>query len=160
MNTEDLMLHKLAPGCGVITVTPRSGGAIQFGSQIYTVLDFVPELKRWRYTIQPGGRVAGCFPADGGGRHAMSENDGYDFFYSANPLHINAARNCIAAAKVKAQRQTELDKRHLGEFQEKLKALCHEYDVWLYPTQTAGDDQGVEMEIQAQYKTSGITLTS
>lgn len=142
---KNLCLENLKVGDEVVSIHKKNGKIIY--GEIRFILNFSENHNRYRYARIVGGSTCGSFPLDGGCRNFMSKNPNPDFYMSANPKHIAAAKKQHERARVKAQRENEKTKAKLEKFKQELEKLKEKYGASIYAVQTNGDDHGVEIEI-------------
>ena len=104
MTTTELNLDNIKIGDEIVTIIPKNG-KLEYGS-VRIVTEWDDRFKRWRLAM-PHNLQKNCdaFPANGHGKYFMSKNPDADFYYSANPMHIKAARAAHKKAKVKAEKE-------------------------------------------------------
>lgn len=142
-----LDLENLKIGDEVVSVRQRRDGKLEYGGvRIVTARD--ERVRIWRYAnpAKPEKNI-GAFPYDGGCRDFMSKSTAPDFHFSANSVHIRAARKAAARAAAEAAKDLQRRTARHTEFMAKLQALLDEYGAEIYAVQTNGDDQGVEMDV-------------
>lgn len=148
-------LETVKVGSEVVVVRPtKDGGEPTTFSTVYIVTEWDERFKRWRYRKIGSDRSHGAFPVDGGCRDFMSKSEVPDYYMSANPAHIKAAK--ASARKISARKAEEqaANEARFKEFKKKLDALLKEYGASIYAEQTSGDDQGVE--VAAYVECSGV----
>ena len=146
MNTKseiDLQLHRLKKGQAVVGIAVdqslSSSSKIKYYG-VLTIIDFYEKTQRWRYGHKKSPKkVVGTFAVDGTTRP--------NFYFSANPKHIQAAEKAAQKRKAIKEAKDVQDENTLLELQGKLKSLLEEYNADIHAYQIAGDDQGVELEV-------------
>lgn len=155
---DDLQLDNLKIGDEVVSITPK-GNSYEYGGIRY-VTEFVESRNGWRYSAFKNGERKNCgfFPIHGGCKMFMSNNPNPDYYFSANPKHIKAARRQHEKkAKILAQKDAK-EKAKFNEFKTKLDALLREYGANIIPIQTNGDDQGVEIALHISIGRTAINV--
>ncbi len=152
----ELHLDTLKVGSEVTIVRPaKDGGEPSICYVVYVVTEWDERLQQWHYKQKNNNRAHGAFPADGGCRDFMSKNKEPDFYMSANPEHIKAARDRAKRVAEAAARKKAEDMAKFNEFKQKLDSLLEEYGASIYAEQTRGDDHGVE--VAAYIEINGIS---
>ena len=143
----DLNLENLKVGDEVVSVIPLKNGSLKYGP-IRIVIEKDEKFQRWKYAnpLTPTILIA-TFPFHGGCKNFMSKNDKPDFFFSANPTHIKRAKSAKKKFLAQNIKEEKLKQTKFDEFQKELKDLLTKYNAEIYPIQTNGDDQGVEIEV-------------
>lgn len=157
MKPRNLQLDRLEPGRKIAILRRRAGKWVPVN--VYVIIDWEEAHKRWRYTYESaamqGGvyRVAGCIKGNGeeGGRDFLSQEK-TDFWYSANPKHVQQAEKSLALARETAAREAKersvLEARRVGAFKAELRELLDKYGACLSAVVTSGDDHGVECAVR------------
>lgn len=95
----ELNLENLKIGDEIVIITPK-GNKLEYG-WIHTVRGVDPVSKRWRF----GVGSAGTIPPDGKGYNAMHSREIPHFYYSANPIHIQKAKEFHEKARIKREKE-------------------------------------------------------
>ena len=104
MKIPELNLTDLKVGDEIVTIRPKGKRFTYGGVRILT--EFDERLKRWRYAVPTKmEKNVGAIPPNGFGKNFMSKNPNPDFFYSANPIHIKAAKR--QAERIRIQREKD-----------------------------------------------------
>jgi hypothetical protein len=143
----DLNLENLKVGDEVVSIMFRKSGSLKYGP-VRIVMEKDEKFQRWKYAnpLTPTKLIA-TFPFHGGCKNFMSKNDKPDFYFSANPTHIKRAKSAMKKLVAQSIRDEKLKQTKFDEFQKELKNLLTKYNAEIYPIQTNGDDQGVEIEV-------------
>ena len=148
----DLRLDKITEGALICTI--KADGS---AGGIFRVGEFSELHGKYRLISASTGKHIGLIPADGMGYYAMCSKNKPQFFYSANPEHIEKVQQAIKAAEKKSQDQAQSDKAKLQELQKKINALLSEYGASL-DVHLEGDAHGVEAELYLLIGQQGIVL--
>jgi len=107
----NLNLQNIKPGDEIVTI--RLKDDVLTYSAIYVVTEWDERFKRWRYNhSNPSSKYHGAFPPTGEGYDFMSKRKTPDFYYSANPKHIKAAKKSHEKArKERIKAEKEKDRR-------------------------------------------------
>jgi hypothetical protein len=90
---DNLNLDNLKIGDEVVAVFVNSRGDIRKYGGICIVTRFEEKSQRWRYAYKSNpSKEIGLIPICGGGKYFMSKSEKPDFYYSANPKHLKAAK--------------------------------------------------------------------
>lgn len=148
----DLQLDKIAEGALMCTIKAdgSTGG-------IYLIGEYSELHGEYRYRSISTGKHIGLLPADGMGYYAMYSRDKPDFFYSANPEHIERVQQAIKAADKKAQDKAQTDRAKLQDLQKKINALLAEYGASL-DVSLDGDTYGVEADLYLSIGQQGVRM--
>lgn len=141
---ENLNLENVKPGDEIAILNPKGKG---FLYALAKVGEYSEPHKAFRL-CSFNGKPREILPNDGKGYYAMHPKTVPHYYYSANPLHIKNAKIQIENARIKREQIEKENKEKLEEFRGKLETLLKEYDATIYPVQTNGDDQGVEIELE------------
>lgn len=148
----DLQLDKITEGVLICTIKPDGSTGSLFKVGAFSELH-----GKYRLVSVSTGKHIGLIPTDGVGYYAMHSRDTPHFFYSANPEHIEKARQAIKVADKKAQDKVQADKAKLQELQKKINALLDEYGASL-DVSLEGDTHGVEAELYLSIGQQGIRV--
>jgi hypothetical protein len=100
---EKLNLENLKIGDEITTITPYKNG-FKYG-WVYVTTEWCDRHKRWRYSYQNNSKkCAGWFPLTGHGYYFMSKRNTPDFYYSANPKHIEKAKAFDKKSRINAEK--------------------------------------------------------
>jgi hypothetical protein len=155
----ELNLKNLKMGDEVVSLRIRQDGTIKYGGIRY-VGEFSAIHNGWRYSAfkTSTAKDLGIFPVHGGCRGFMSKNKGFDYYFSANPIHLQEARIQHEKETAKIVEIKLMETEKLREFEGKLKELLNDYGAKIIVNQTNEDDQGVEFEIECVIGNTGFVL--
>jgi hypothetical protein len=107
----DLNLDNLKVGTEIVTIRVTSGKRVYGGVRIITGLCERNQI--WRYAKEDNlKKNIGVLPSNGLGWDFMSKRKEPDFYYSANPRHIEEAKKQHEEAKIKREEvETEKARR-------------------------------------------------
>lgn len=104
ISITDLNLDNLKVGTEIVTIRVQGEKNVYGGVKIVTGFD--EKIKYWRYAnINNLENNVGAFPPNGYGRDFMSKRNTIpDFYYSANPRHIEEAKRQHEEARIKREK--------------------------------------------------------
>jgi hypothetical protein len=144
---NDLNLENLKIGDKVVSLRETKTGWLY--GPIRVVTGWREGTKTWRYARpEKLEKHVGAFPAHGGCYDFGSKSKTPDFYFSANPVHLEAAERRHKRKKAAYEKKREKEKARFEEFSEKLHALLDEYGATVYGVQLSGDTYGVEVAAQ------------
>lgn len=138
---QDRNIEYIKTGDELCVIYPNGGtGAI------YTVGEFSDSNKRFRLQNAQGKPLC-WLPIDGEGYKFMrGPADGEpDFYYSANPVHVEKAKQNIRVKQEKEKQQEAQNWQKLEDLRSKIDALLTEYGATIEASQTESDSHGVEV---------------
>jgi len=149
MTKQDLHMKDFKPNAEVVIVTVnRATGKTTFGSPL-VVMEFNEENKKWYIArvATPLKHIA-LVSEDGLLGQGMYPSVTVDKYVSANPEHVKNGYETRSRAQKERDEKAKEDDRRLSAFHTELVALQKKHRVEIYPIQTNGDDQGVELELE------------
>ena len=102
----NLNLKNVKIGDEITVITPENSGFKYNGIQI--VSEWSETHKAYRLKSSRNGKDSGILPSDGKGYYFMSKRKNPNFYYSANPEHISAAKKAIQKEKTKREEREKL----------------------------------------------------